>query len=458
MSSQNRFFVALSLIFVLLGPASQAQDRYRALFENSRRQWLISSFNEYATIRPTQCPPNLAESIPIKSGLDAALDFLAEDRALEARCIELYFGNNCNNYYTIARLSDLYFPLFEEYLVAAKLDRTYKFLPILASGLHAAFDDGANRAGLWGLDLPHARLTKLAVNRFVDERKAPEPATRAAVDLLSYYNQRYPNDPLRVVVALLRGVQAADQFEVAALKKSDDLYQMLGLLRVTLRLFANTEHENQLVDWVNFYRQFETVTFSDTLSYRACIDVLKVDQEMAYGLNPAFHGALIPPQKRDLAFLLPKAAAEMYLCHPDSVLCYKPNAVAIENANRADAARTPERDVTYYTVRSGDVLGKIAERNGVRLSDLKAWNNLRSDHIREGQKLIVYGGKAKVTEAASAPTNTNTGDVEYYTVKDGDTLWKIARGFPGVSPENIMEWNNIDANIRAGMKLKIYRH
>lgn len=457
MASQNRFFVTLSLIFVLLGHASEAQDRYRALFENSGRQWLISSFNEYTTILQTECPPNLAESIPLKSGLDVALDFLAEDRALEARCIELYFGDNCANYYTIARLSDLYFPLFEEYLSAAKLDRTYKFLPILASGLHAGHDDGANRAGLWGLDLPRARLTRLTVNRLFDERKAPEPATRAAVDLLSYYDQRYPNDPLRVVVALLRGVQTADQFDATLLKKSDDLYQTLGLLRVTLRLFANTEHENQLVDWVSFYRQFETVTIADTLSYRACIDVLKVDRDVAYGLNPAFHGPLIPPQHHDIAFLLPKAAAEMYLCHPDSVLCYKPSDVAIDRANRADAARTPEGDVTYYTVRSGDVLGTIAERNGVRLSDLKAWNNLRSDHIRVGQKLLVYGGKAVATASTAVQSTEITDDVDYYTVKDGDSLWEIARRYPGVSPENIMEWNNINANIRAGMKLKIYR-
>jgi membrane-bound lytic murein transglycosylase D len=457
MASQNRFFVTLSLIFVLLGHASQAQDRYRARFENSGRQWLISSFNEYTTNLQTECPPNLAESIPLKSGLDAALDFLAEDRALEARCIDLYFGNDCANYYTIARLSDLYFPLFEEYLANAKLDRNYKYLPILASGLHAGYDDGANHAGLWGLDLPRARLTRLAVNRFVDERKAPEPATRAAVDLLSYYANRFPNDPLRVVVAMLQGVQAAEQFDSASLKKSDDLYQTLGLLRVTLRLFANTEHENQLVDWVNFYRQFETVTFADTLSYQACVDVLEVDREMAYGLNPAFHGNLIPPSNTDIAFILPKAAAEMYLCHPDSVHCYKPIDAATARANRADAARTPEGNVTYYTVRSGDVLGKIAERNGVRLSDLKAWNNLRSDHIRVGQKLIVYGGKTSVSEQAAASSTPNTNDVEYYTVKDGDSLWEIARGYPGVSPENIMEWNNIDANIRAGMKLKIYR-
>lgn len=456
MSSQNRFFFTFPLILILLGHASTAQDRYRALFENSSQQWLIASFNEYTTILRNDCPPDLAESIPLKSVLDAQLDFLANDRALEARCIDLYFGNNCSNYYTLARLSDLYFPLFEQYLTAAQLDRNYKFLPILASGLNSSFDDGANRAGLWGLDLPRARLTNLTVNANLDERKAAEPATSAAVDLLSFYSERYPNDPLRVVVALLRGPNAAEQFDVSTLKKTDDLYQTLGLLRVTLRLFTNTAHENQLMTWVNFYHQFETVVLTDTLSYHACIDVLKVDREVAYGLNPAYHGSYVLAES-DIAFILPKEAVRTYNLAPDSVHDYKPSNEPAEKNKQADAKRNEDGEVYYYTVRSGDVLGKIAEREGVRVSQLKAWNDLRNDNIRVGQKLAIHGKKKAVEPPKSKPTSTDSEPDDYYVVKEGDSLWLIAQRYPGVSAENLMEWNNIDENIRPGMTLKIYR-
>ena len=44
---------------------------------------------------------------------------------------------------------------------------------------------------------------------------------------------------------------------------------------------------------------------------------------------------------------------------------------------------------TYYKVKSGDNLGKIARRYHCSVSQLKAWNNLKSDRIAIGQKLKI---------------------------------------------------------------------
>ena len=43
----------------------------------------------------------------------------------------------------------------------------------------------------------------------------------------------------------------------------------------------------------------------------------------------------------------------------------------------------------YYKVRRGDNLGKIAARNHTTVKNIKSWNGLRSDKIREGQRLKV---------------------------------------------------------------------
>ena len=53
----------------------------------------------------------------------------------------------------------------------------------------------------------------------------------------------------------------------------------------------------------------------------------------------------------------------------------------------AVAATTSTR---VYKVKRGDTLGAIAIRYHVRVSDLKKWNNLRGDMIREGQKLVIH--------------------------------------------------------------------
>ena len=58
---------------------------------------------------------------------------------------------------------------------------------------------------------------------------------------------------------------------------------------------------------------------------------------------------------------------------------------AAKIASKAKAAPT----YIYYKVKRGDVLGKIAQRNHCTVKQLKQWNNLRSDNIREGQRLKI---------------------------------------------------------------------
>ena len=45
---------------------------------------------------------------------------------------------------------------------------------------------------------------------------------------------------------------------------------------------------------------------------------------------------------------------------------------------------------------------------------------------------------------------------QYYTVRQGDSLWSISRKFPGVTVQNIQKWNDIRGNkLKPGMKLKV---
>ena len=43
-----------------------------------------------------------------------------------------------------------------------------------------------------------------------------------------------------------------------------------------------------------------------------------------------------------------------------------------------------------YRVRSGDYLGKIERKYGVRVSQIKGWNGLRSNNLKIGQRLTIY--------------------------------------------------------------------
>ena len=52
-----------------------------------------------------------------------------------------------------------------------------------------------------------------------------------------------------------------------------------------------------------------------------------------------------------------------------------------------------QSDRIRYRVRSGDYLGKIAEKYGVGVSQIKRWNGLRSTKLKIGQRLIIYPKK-----------------------------------------------------------------
>ena len=129
-----------------------------------------------------------------------------------------------------------------------------------------------------------------------------------------------------------------------------------------------------------------------------------------------------------------------------------------------------------YRVKSGDYLGRIASRYHVSVAQLKKWNHLRSNNLRVGQVLVIYGrgsghsksasksaanasaqSSADKPSSAQAPATAKAGTSGYetYVVKKGDTLYSIAKLYPGVSANDIMSFNGISSSIKPGMKIKI---
>jgi LysM repeat protein len=109
-----------------------------------------------------------------------------------------------------------------------------------------------------------------------------------------------------------------------------------------------------------------------------------------------------------------------------------------------------------YVVVHGDTLGKIAKKNGVTLSALKAANpGVEPTKLKVGQKLTIpAGGTAPAANGASVAPDTGMGG-ETYTVKSGDTLTKIAKAH-GTTVKAIEAENNLPTTkIHVGQKLKL---
>ncbi|NPC93095.1 LysM peptidoglycan-binding domain-containing protein [Bacillus sp. WMMC1349] len=120
-----------------------------------------------------------------------------------------------------------------------------------------------------------------------------------------------------------------------------------------------------------------------------------------------------------------------------------------------------KRSSSTYKIELGDSLWKIANEMNLTVAEIKAMNNLKSDTIYPGQVLKVKGtvSKHKKSSSSSSSSSTkhhsNSSKKETYTVKSGDSLWKIAN-MMNVTVQSIRENNNLKTDVvYTGQKLKI---
>lgn len=134
------------------------------------------------------------------------------------------------------------------------------------------------------------------------------------------------------------------------------------------------------------------------------------------------------------------------------------NAPVNEYKSTTTVSKTNKTNLTRYKVKSGDTIGEIAELYGVGTRDIRRWNNLKSNRIFAGQNLKIFSDEVVSSDNDIVENNTKVTDknINYYTIKPGDTIGGIAELFH-VSASSIREWNGISGNkIIAGKTLKIY--
>ncbi|MGH1685172.1 LysM peptidoglycan-binding domain-containing protein [Enterococcus lactis] len=111
-----------------------------------------------------------------------------------------------------------------------------------------------------------------------------------------------------------------------------------------------------------------------------------------------------------------------------------------------------------YTVKAGESVWSVANKNGITMNQLIEWNNIKNNFIYPGQQLIVKGGNStntntgSTTSAAkpntpntSATTSTSSSGNTMYTVKAGESVWSVANKHH-ITMDQLIEWNNIKNN------------
>ncbi|MBL7859429.1 MAG: LysM peptidoglycan-binding domain-containing protein [Cyclobacteriaceae bacterium] len=388
------------------------------------------------------------------------------------------------NYFTVKdreytrlmmRRKNLYFPLFEKCLAKYKLPDELKYLSIIESGLNPRAVSRARAVGLWQFMSATGKYYGVSNNWLIDERMDPDKSTDAACrylrDLYNMFNDwelalaAYNTGPGNVKRAIRKSGYKKSFWEIYPNLPRETRSYVPQFVAIIYTMNYLDEH-NFIEEGSEMLVQHDTIMLKKFMHIETFAKLTGSCIEDLQKLNPSIIHHAIPENNKGFVFLVPKQTKMMLEENRYAILdsASKVGKKELEVIAQKSEGSIYGRDRVIYKVKSGDVLGSIAIRHGVRVDDIKKWNNLSSNMIREGQRLNIWLKPSAYTNpAASASAKTKTPvasvaipDSKTYTVQPGDTLWDISKKFEGLTIDKIKSLNNLSDNkIKPGQKLII---
>lgn len=395
------------------------------------------------------------------------------NKSLES-IIKTYLKRRKSAFSNLMEKARYYFPLFEETLDKYDVPLEVKYLAIVESALKPRARSRVGATGLWQFMYQTGKMYDLNVSSYVDERSDPYKATEAACKYLSRLYDifgdwdlalaAYNSGPGNVSKAIRRSGGNTNYWNIRHnLPRETAGYVPAFYATLYIFEYAN-EHKIKAKKSAINYFETDTVQIKRQLTFEQIYETLNVDIEVLQFLNPQYKLDIIPYIKgKNYTLTLPRKDIGNFVSNEHLIYAY---AEAEEAKREKPLPQYVEmNDRISYKVKSGDYLGKIANKYGVSVSSLKRWNNLRSNNLKIGQRLSVYPRKISSPTSVKKTSNTTKKEVPkgpfvLYKVKSGDSLWLIAQKYPNVSVQNIKDWNNIWSvkSLKPGTELKIYKN
>ena len=324
--------------------------------------------------------------------------------------LDLFTGKQRSMFARWLERSGRYVPEIEKKLKAAGLPKDLAYLAMIESGYNPSAVSRAGAGGLWQFMPATGRDYDLAINSWVDERREPQKATRAAIRYLSKLYRQFDDWHLAVAAyntgegnmeRAIRRKGTSDFWTLAAngaLYKETRHYVPKFIAAVIIARnpkaygFHRISYEKQT--------RYEVVQVPGSTDLNLVAETIGTPLKQLQFLNNELLHKRTPPDQR-YALRVPMGSRKRVLANINK-LQYRPKPPPVV-APASEEGESSYASTTHF-VKPGETLHSISRDYQVSLTDLLRVNRLRVSGLQAGQRLRIPGTASSLVAQNAAET------------------------------------------------------
>ena len=341
--------------------------------------------------------------------------------------IDRYSGKLRRSVSYMLGAGNFYMPVFEEALEAYNLPLELKYLPVIESALNPTAVSRVGATGLWQFMIGTGKRYGLEVNSLIDERRDPVKASYAAAhylsDLYKIFDDwslviaAYNCGPDKVNKAIHRAKGSADYWNIYPYLPKETRGYVPAFIAANYIMNYYCDH-NICPMVTELPLKTDTVVVNKDLHLEQIAQVLNINIQHLRNLNPQYRRDIVNGLNKPMTVRLPATLIGSFIDQEDSIYNFKTDELLLKRSvvevnqeepkvsrrssyssrHRSSATRSKSRKSRNkkskrggrnVTIKSGDTLSEIAERNHTTVAKLRKLNKISGNHIRAGKKLKV---------------------------------------------------------------------